>query len=552
MRLTHLLTLSAAFISLAALPALGVSEAKLAPKQVIRVGNGAEPRELDPAKATGVPESHILENMFECLVLLDPVTMEPTPGTAESWTVSPDGKEYTFIIRKNAKWSDGKPVTAQDFVYSWTRLLDPATAAEYAYQAYYIKNGEAFNTGKIKDPTQLGIKAKDDRTVVISLENPTPFFLSLVAFKNLAPVPKHVIEKFKGAAEWTKEGNMVSNGPFKLAEWRLNKHVKLVPNEFYWDRAKVKLQEAYMLPIENQDTEEKAFFAGELQETNEVPNLKVPLYKQQISKEPSKYHPFKTPAYLGTYFFRVNVTKAPMNDKRVRKALALTIDRELIVSKVTGAGEMPAVAYTPPNTAGYTPKPVLNTTVKPENIAEAKKLLAEAGYPDGKGLPKIEIHYNTSENHKKIVTALQQMWKKNLGIEVGLLNEEWKVYLNTQNTMGYQISRSGWIGDYPDPNTFLDMFVTGGGNNKTGWGNAEYDAMIKKAGTTLDQKERFAAFQRAEEIILDELPIIPVYVYTHKKLISEKLKLVLDDGRVIPWQAHILGTLYLKNYALAE
>jgi oligopeptide transport system substrate-binding protein len=525
---------------------------KLAKSQVLRFSNGSEPRELDPAKATGEIESNIIMNIFEGLTSLDPVSLRPIPATAESWQVSPDGKTYTFKLRKNIKWSDGKPVTAGDFVYAWQRALDPKTAAEYAYILYYIKNGEPFNQGKLKDAKKLGIAAKDPQTLVVTLENPTPYFPSLTAFYTYMPVPEHVVQKAKNSSEWASEKTLVGNGPFKLTEWKLNKHIKVVKNDHYWDAAGVTLQEAFFYPIENQVTEERMFMAGELDLTNNVLNAKIPLYKKQIKSNPNAFHPFKSGPMLGSGYFRFNVTAAPLNDKRVRKALALTVDRTMIAEKVLGAGEIPAQAFTPPGTAGYTAKPVLNTTVKPQDIAAAKKLLAEAGYPDGKGLPKIELLYNTSENHKKLVTAMQQMWKKNLGVEIGLVNEEWKVYLNSTQKMNYQIGRAGWTGDYNDPNTFLDMFVTDGGNNNTGWSSKEYDNLIKQATLTQDQNKRFEIFQKAESILLEDLPILPLYVYVNKNLASEKLKLKLNDGKIVPWQNNIQDFLLLKYIVLAE
>ena len=522
----------------------------LAERQVLRIGNGSEPRELDPAKAVGTPEHAILQNLFEGLTAQDPRTLKPLPGVADSWTVSKDDKTYTFKIRKDAKWSDGTALTADDFVTSWIRALDPKTASEYAYQLYYLANGEEFNTGKIKDPSKVGVAAKDKQTLVVTLKAPTPFFLRLTSFPTLYPTPKQAIQKF-GAEEWTHEGKMVSNGAFKLAEWKINKQIRLVPNENYWDRKNVKLTEVVILPIENIDTENKMFGQGELDLTNSVPSLKIPQYVAEKSAAGGKssYH---SDPYLGTYFYRINVTKKPLNDVRVRRALALSVDRQLLIDKVTLGGQKPATAFTPPDTAGYTFGSVLNATVKDTNIAEARNLLTEAGFPEGKGFPKFDILYNTDADHKKIAIAIQQMWKKNLGIDVGLFNQEWKVYLNSQTQLSYDISRSAWIGDYPDPNTFLDMWVTGGGNNNTGWSNKTYDSLIAEAGRTADQAKRYATLKKAEKILLDELPIIPIYVYTRNRLMSDKVALLDQAGNVVPWQSNILDAMPLKYYVLTK
>lgn len=529
----------------------------LAKEQALHVGNGTEPKELDPGTSTGVPESNIVDNIFEGLTSLHPVTLDPIPGVAESWTVSPDGKTYKFQIRKNAKWSDGKEITAEDFVWSWQRVLEPKTASEYAYQLYYIKNGEAFNKSQLKDPKQLGVKAVGKYTLEVLLENPTPYFLRLTAFHTLFPTPKHLIEKSSGL-EWTKEGRLVSNGPFKLAEWRINRHVKIVPNEQYWDKDAVKLKEIYFYPTENSDTEEKTFTAGKLHITATVPALKIPHYEtlkaETLKKDPNSYHTYKANPYLGMYFYRFNVNKKPMDDVRVRRALAMTVDRKLIVDRVVRGGQIPATSFTPP-VAGYAYKGKYNleTSVTPAVIAEAKKLLAEAGYKDGASMPKIEILYNTSEDHKRIAVAIQQMWKKNLGIDVELFNQEWKVYLDTQRNMNFFLARAGWIGDYPDPNTFLDMFVTGGGNNQTGWSNKAYDALIEKASQSTNKEQRYEDFRQAEELLMKELPVLPIYVYTNHKLLAEEVKM-LDpiNHSITEWQSNLLDRFVYKYFVLVN
>lgn len=524
---------------------------ELAEKQIIHTSNGSEPRELDPRKITGVPETHIVSNIFEGLTEIDQVTLKPYPGVAKSWEISEDGKTYTFHLRKEAKWSDGKPVTANDFVYSWKSVLEPAFAAEYAYQLHYIKNAKDFNEGKIKDFSQVGVKALDDYTLKVELESPTPFFLFLTAFETLRPVAKHVVEKFEGL-EWTKPENFVGNGPFVVSEWKLNAHIKLTPNPHYWDKENVKTSEVWIYPVENQETEERMFFAGKIHLAYEVPDLKIPLYKKQIAENPGKYHPYHEVPYLGSYFYRFNTTRKPFNDKRVRKAFALAIDRTLVTDRVTRAGEMPSYSFTPPGIAGYEPNKYVPQQATAEALNKAKALLAEAGYPDGKDFPKVEILFNTSDNHRRIALALQQMIKKNLGVEVGLYNQEWKVYLNSEKKLDYDLSRAGWIGDYADPNTFLDLFVTDGGNNRTGWGNKEYDALIAQAGTERDHAKRLEIFHKAEALLMEEMPILPIYIYTNQYLASPKLKTRTLDGKIIDYNSNVMDRWAFKQWVLVK
>ncbi len=536
--------LGIAIVSVVFLNTSCTCEDKSSKGQVLHVGNGSEPKDLDPSLATGEPESNVINNVFEGLVSLNETTLQPAPAIAESWTISPDGKIYTFYLRKDAKWSDGKEITAEDFVWSWTRVLEPLTASEYAYQLYYIKNGEDYNKGKIKDSSQLGIKALDKYTLQVELANPTPFFLKLASFYTLYPTPKQSVTKFKGQ-EWTKEGNMICNGPYKLVEWKLNRYIKVVPNEHYWDTKSVRFKEIYFYPTENSDTEEKMFLSGKLHITNTVPPLRVPYY-QKIN-DPN----FKAPPQLATYFYFFNVKRKPTNDARVRRALSLVIDRKSIVENILHGGQIPATSLTPSVNGYFYKNEDLPESVSPTAIAEAKQLLKEAGYPDGKGLPPIDIHYNTLEAHKKIAVAIQSMWKKNLGINVGIYNQEWKVYLDTQIKMDFTISRRGWVADYPDPNTFLDLFVTDGGNNKTGWSNKEYDNYIHLAGQTMDEQKRFDYFHKAEAILLKELPLLPIYFYTKPRLRTPNLR-KLQDGKYVDWEFGVLDRIVYKNFVLVD
>ncbi len=485
--------------------------------QVLYIGNGTEPKGLDPHLVTGVTEGNIMAALFEGLVNEDPVDLHPVPGVAERWDVSDDGKVYTFHLRGNARWSNGDPVSAADFVYSYQRMLTPTLAAEYAYMLHCLKNGKAYNTGTLTDFAQVGVKAKDAMTLVLELENPVPYFLSLLNHYSWWPVHPPTVERFGGMADrsgmWTRPENFVGNGPFSLKVWQISRRIIVEKNPTYWNAAVVRLKQIHFLPIDSADTEERAFRDGALHVTSTVPLHRIEDYRTR--------HPdlIRFDPYLGTYFYRLNAAKPPLNDKRVRRALALVIDRGQIAQFILKAGQRPALCFTPPNTAGYSCRVQFEGTAD-----EARKLLIEAGYPGGKGFPTVELLYNTSEAHRVIAEAIQQMWKKELGVDVKLVNQEWKVYLDSVKRLEYQIARAAWIGDYNDPNTFLDMWVTDGGNNRTGWSNAEYDRLIDLAGRTADPVRRFEYFQQAEAILLDELPIIPIYFYVRSVLMQPSVR----------------------------
>jgi oligopeptide transport system substrate-binding protein len=382
---------------------------------------------------------------------------------------------------------------------------------------FVVINAEAYNEGKITDFNQVGYKVIDDHTLQVTLDNATPYFLSLLTHQSWYPVHLPTIAKYGDpytrGNKWTRPGRFVGNGPFVLSKWRVNDVIEVTKSPTYWDRDRVRLKAIRFYPIESDDTEERAFRAGQLHITETVPLSKINNYKAEHSNL------IQIGPYLGTYFYRIHVTKPPLNDKRVRRALAMAIDRESIVANVTKGGQLPAFNFVPPGTAGYTCNSQLS-----ENIGEAKRLLAEAGYPEGKGMPPVELLYNTSEAHRTIAEAIQQMWKTKLGVDARLVNEEWKVYLDSQRSLNYQVCRAAWIGDYVDPNSFLDMWLAGGGNNETGWTNAQYDHFIGQAAATADPKQRLEVFQKAEAILMDEVPILPVYFYTRVFLKRPEVK----------------------------
>jgi len=497
--------------------------------QVLHLGNGTEPQDLDPHIVTGVTENNIITALFEGLVSEHPESLSPMPGLAESWKISEDGLRYQFTIRKEAKWSNGDPVTAADFVWSWKRILTPALGAEYAYQLYPVAGAAAFNKGEISDFDQVGVRALGEKLLEVTLANPTPYFLSLLAHYSTFAVHPPTIEAFGGVSErgteWTRPGNLVGNGAFLLKSWRLNYLIEVEKNPDYWDAENVRLSAIRFYPIDNAQTEERMFRTGALHVASTTPSSKIAVY-QESDPERISISP-----YLGTYFYRFNVTRKPLDNPLVRRALSMSIDREAIVNAVTKGGQLPAFSFTPPETQGYFPPEGEDAFSIRYDIAKAKDLLAEAGFPEGKGFPTLELLYNTSEGHRRIAEAIQQMWKKALGIDIQLANTDWKVYLSRTNDLDYDISRAGWIGDYPDPNTFLDMMLTGGGNNRTGWSNPDYDRLIAKAATQSKQEDRYRSFAKAESILNKDAPLMPIYTYT---------RVTLRDPTVKNWYPNIL------------
>ena len=484
--------------------------------QTLELGNLTEPTDLDPQVINSQQDANIVFTLLEGLTTPDAKDLHPIPGAAQSWVVSDDGTVYKFHLRYNARWSDGTPVTASDFLFSYRRMLSPKLASEYGYMLYVVKNAEAYHAGKISDFGEVGFKALSPLELQITLNAPTPYFLSLVGHHSWFPVPRQAIEKAAAVAHvgtderganWTSPANYVGNGPFVLKQWQTNQIIRVEKSPTYWDADKILLHGINFHPIESADTEERAFRAGQLHVTSTFPPDKVDTYRRE---HPDVLH---IDPMCGTYFYRLVVTKPPFNDPRVRRALAMSIDREGITKDITRSGQIPAFNLVPPGTADY--QPVQKIT---EDIPAAQKLLADAGYPDGKGFPPAQILINTNETHQRIAEAIQAMWQKNLHISVTIQNEEAKVLQGTMRQLNYQIGRYAWFGDYLDPNTFLTLMISGGGNNETGWANPEYDRLIDLAARTGDPATRIKVFQQAEGILVDEVPIIPIYFYTRVNL----------------------------------
>ena len=484
--------------------------------RVLHLGNGTEPQDLDPHLVTGVPEHNILSALLEGLITENPQDLTPSPGVAASWSVSEDGLTYTFYLRETARWSNGDPVTANDFLFSFKRILSPSLGAEYAYMLYVVENAEAYHQGEISDFSKVGFAAPDDLTLSITLRNATPYFLSLLNHYAWFPVHPPTVLAFgamdQRGSNWTRPEHFVGNGPFVLDAWKLNHHVIVKKNLAYWDADRVRLNGIHFHPIESTDTEERAFRSGQLHVTSSVPLNKIERYRREQPDQISVY------PYLGTYFYRLNVTRPPLDNVKVRRALSLALDRDALVDHVLKGGQLPARHFVPPRIKGYVSEQRLGL-----DLDQARRLLSEAGYPGGQGIRPLFLLYNTSEAHRMVAEAVQQMWKE-LGVEIALINQEWKVFLDSQRRMDYDICRAGWIGDYVDPNTFLDLFVTGGGNNHTGWSNPRYDRLLREGARARNTQQRIDILGRAERLLIDELPILPIYFYTRVSLVHSDVK----------------------------
>lgn len=501
---------------------LGATHLSVA-ETVLNRGNGAEPETLDVHKSSGVPESFIQFDLFEGLLAPD-AQGKPIPGAAESWTVSDDGKTYTFKLRADGKWSDGTPVTAQDFVFSWQRLLDPKTASDYAFFLDPVVNATDIRNGK-KPPADLAVKAIDDKTFEVSLNAPAPYFLSMLVHHSTYAISKANYEKF--GDEYVKAGNLVSNGAFMLSEAVPQSHIKVVKNPLFHDAANVKIDTVMFYPTEDLDSELQRFKAGELDYTYEIPSGQMPALKKSI---PDQVH---IAPYFGTYFYAFNLTHEPWKSNLdLRKALALAVDREILIDKVTQQSQIPAFSFVPPGTdnfAGWEPEDAKLTQA--ERDAKAKELIAKAGYGPDKPL-KLEVLYNTNDNHKKVAIAIAAMWKQKLGVDVTLHNEEWATFLDSRDKKTFQdLARHGWIGDFNDAVNFLDLQRCDVGEQSTsGYCNPKFDELMAAASKEPDLEKRAKILQDAEKIMIADMPIVPLYFYTYHHMVSPAVKGWDDDN----------------------
>lgn len=486
---------------------------------VLDINIASEPDSIDPALNTSVDGAIMISHLFESLIRWDDDgegNAVLKPGIAESWEVSDDGLTWTFKLR-DAKWSDGKDITADDFVYSWNRLVDPATGADYEYMLDMVKG---------YDEKKLDISAPDPKTFVVNLSVKCPYFEEICAFPAVMPVRKDIIEANK---TWTNSPEtLVSNGAYKLEKWEHNSTLSMVKNPEYYDQDSVKAEKLAFHLQDDQNAIYASYRSGDLDFINSVPQEEI--QKLLDTKE------LKIKPYVGTYFVCFNTEKEPFNDPKVRKAFSLAIDRNFIVNQVTGQGQEPATAYVPSGV--YDAKGAegddfrtvggdyysINDEDYEKNIEEAKKLMEEAGYKDGEGFPQIDYLYNTDENHKAIAEALQNMWQENLGVQVSLQNQDWNVFLKERKEGNYNIARHGWIADYNDPMSFIDMWLTGGGNNDAQYKNPEFDKFVKAAKATSDPDERMENMHKAEDILIGEDNVVaPLYFYNNSYMMKPNI-----------------------------
>lgn len=500
-------------------------------------GNGAEPASLDPHLATGVTENHIISTLLEGLINYHPSNdNEPEPGVAERWEHDGSFRVWTFYLREDARWSNGDPVTAGDFAYSYERMLTPALGAQYVQMLYLLENGAAFHQGEITDFSQVGVEVVDDRTLRLRLTGPTPYFLSMLKHYSWYPVHPPTIEAQAGgmtdiSGQWTRD-NFVGNGPFILKDWKPEQFIRVTKSPTYWDAKTVQLNEIYFFPVNDYETEFRMFQSGQLHLTSTVPPNQVPVLRER------NYPELFTAPYLGVYYYRFNLGVEPLDDIRIRKALAMSINREQIVSEVVRGGQEAASTFVPPGFDGYT---------SPEGIPydpeRARELLAEAGFPNGEGFPELTLFFNTSEGHRKIAEAIVRMWNTTLNINMVLDNADWKVFLARLDERNYEVARSAWIGDFMDPLTFLELMRTGNGNNRTNWSNADFDRLIAEGMASTSREAHYEKLRQAEAVLLEEVPVAPIYFYVKHTLVHARLQ---------GWEPKLLDNRPMKYISFSE
>ena len=505
----------------------------LAEKQVLHRGNGEEPDTLDPHLVQGVPASNIVRDLFEGLVAESP-DGRLVPGAASHWRIGEQGRVYTFHLREDVRWSNGDPVTADDFVYGLRRSLDPETGSRYVQVLSPILNADRVASGRL-ELTDLGVEAPDDTIVRIELGHPTPYFLKLLTHPATFPVHRESVERLgRGHA---RPGKLVSNGAFRLTEWKMHSRIVLERNPHYRDAGSVRLRRVVYYPVSDQYAEFNRFRAGDLHWTYEVPASQFNLLRERFPQA------LQVSPWLGTYFLGFNLTRAPFRERpRLRRALNLAVDRELLTEKVTRFGELPSFTLVPPGIPGYTPpRPNYADWTQSERESEAQRLYRAAGYSRERPL-RVELRYNSGDNHKKIALAVAAMWRQVLGVETTLINEEWKVFLqNRAQQRVTEVYRRGWIGDYADPYTFLQLFQTGHGQNHTGYSNPDYDRLLRRAEQEIVSVRRQRLMREAERLLLQDQPLLPLYTYVTKRLVSPQ---------VGGWAPNIMDHHYSKHMYL--
>lgn len=501
---------------------------------ILLVGNSAEPKALDHQLVTGVIESKIITSLFEGLVADHPSQDDAAPpGAAASWTHNAEMTEWTFNLQPEGKWSDGAPVTAHDFVFAYHRLLHPDFAGPYAEMLYFLVNAEDYNKGKITDFSQVGVTAVDDFTLRVKLREPVPYLPSLTRHYTWFPVPRHVVLQHGKMTDrftkWSTLDHLVGNGPFKITQWRFHDFIEVRRNPHFWNAAQVGLNGIRFYPIENYYSETRAFLAGQLHTTYQLP----PDLLRAMKKDEPAY--LRQDPYVGTIFIRLNTTRPALTDPRVRQALSLALDRDQISEHIL-EGFSPTVSLTP-KMGAYVPEPKL--TFDPE---KARKLLAEAGFPDGEGFPVFSLLI-ARPSARAVAEAMQAMWNKHLNIRINIQNKDWGSYVTAQQSLNFDMAYAGWVGDYLDPTTFLNMWTTGNGNNNTGWSDPRFEELLREAALKSDPGERFALFRQAEAMLMDSQPILPIVHYTRNYLLRPEVKgwhpLLLDN--------HAWGAIRLEH-----
>lgn len=521
--------------SLAANAAQVPAGVTLADKQILRKSNGAEVQTLDPHKAEGVPSSNILRDLYEGLTS-EAVNGDVIPGAATSWDISKDGREYIFHLRRNAKWSNGDAVTAQDFVAGIRRTVDPATGSKYAQIVAPILNAEAITRGD-KPPSELGVQAIDDYTLKLILKEPTPYILGLLNHSSTYPIHRPSLKQY--GDKFSRPGQLVSNGAYQLKEWVVQSQIVLERNPYYWDNAHTVIDTVYNYPIEQYTTALKRYRADEIDWTYSLPNSQFTWIKQHLGDELHIW------PYAGNYYYGFNLRQAPFKGNlKLRQALSMAIDREIITDKVTRFGELPAYGWVPPGITQYQSCELPYAHLSREaRHAQARKLYEEAGYSASNPL-RVEIRYNTEENHKKIAVAVASMWKKTLGVRTSLINEEWKVFLeNRKQKRITQVFRAGWIGDYNDASTFTDLLHSNHGLNDSDYKNPKYDALLAAAAGETDLKKRSEILHQAECMALADHPVMPIYYYVTKRVLKPY---------VGGYQDNIMDHHYSKNFYIIK
>ena len=489
----------------------GPSGNELAQEQVFRKNNGSDPGTLDPHRAEGVPASNVLRDLYEGLVS-EAANGDYIPGVAESWSISEDGKTYRFKIREEATWSNGDKVVAEDFVFSLRRSVDPKTLSNYSSMLYPIKNARDVVLGKL--PTDmLSVSAENEKTLVIELEEPTPYFISLLTHSTTYPVHPPSVKEY--GTSFTRPENMISNGAFTLKDWRIQDYILLERNEKYWDNPSTTLSQVYYYPLDNPDASLRRYRANELDFTDTTPSEQLPWIKKNLKDE------LKITPYFGSYYYGFNNSKPPFKDNpELRMALSLAVNRTIITDIVLGAGQIPAFTFVPPVKQYQGKQPEWAKLTQEEREGLARELFTKAGYSDANPL-RIEIIYNTSENHKRVALAVTSMWKKVLGVETKLRNQEWKVFLETRRLQEEtEVFRGGWIGDYDDPYTFSELLHSENEMNHSGYASEEYDALLRSASLRPAGKERTNDLLQAEQVMLKDMPVIPLYFYVSQHLIK--------------------------------